>query len=324
MPGFPVLSTMQLIVGVDMHKSIPPPPPAGPLMLPHPVVWFSGLSQKTGFMWAIAATSRACSPESGCPNPTVVGHGHACGRTHDAGPHPAHVWPNVFLPIILLGSSSKSEFGAGSVKVRVSPQGGDSSDMAVNVAWALNFNLQCQDFPLPPAPTGLCFTSNYTVTAGFSLADFVRGLVQCLLDAGVTWLVGLGCAALGAVLKATLARLLGSGAFLGTAKSALKGGFKFRSDAGVRSAMGLMNDGAGFFASNGRVFVDGWRAMPKALASAWKKAPTDQVLGLTTSTFGTFGLGTPVGYSRATAPIGGYAPRTGSSLASGWVDRLFR
>jgi hypothetical protein len=324
MPGFPVLTTLQPIFAVDMHKSIPPPPPAGPLMLPHPVVWLSGLSQMTGFMWAIAATSRASSPESGCPKPTAVGRGYACGRTHDAGPHPAHVWPNIFLPMILLGSSSKSEFGSGTVKVAVSPQGGDSLDMGVNVAYFMNFNLQCQDFPLPPTPTGFCFAVNYTVTAGFSLTDFLRGLVQCFVDAGLTWAVGFSCVVLGAALKAALSRLMSSRAFTATAINALKGGFSFRSEAGVRGAKGLMNDGAGFFASNGRVFVDGWRAMPKAVANAWKSARTDQVLGVTSSTFGTFGLGTPIGYAPAHAPVGGYAKGTVAYHFGNWVDGLFR
>lgn len=324
MPGFPIFTTIQPIVGVDMHKSIPPPPPAGPLMLPHPVVWGSGLSQKTGFMWAIAATSRASSPESGCPRPTVAGFGHACGRTHDAGPHPAHIWPNVLLPLILLGSSSKAEFGSGTVKVAVSPQGGNAMDLAVNVAYVMNLNLDCQDFPLPPLPTGLCFTIHYNITAGFGLMDFLRGLIQCAVDAALTWLVGVACAGLGSVLKGALARLMGNGAFTSVAWSAFKGNFSFSSELGLRSAGDLMNDGAGFFASNGRLFVDGWRAMPAALANAWKNAPADQALGVVGTAVGTFGLGTPIGYAPEHAPVGGYAPSTVASKVGGWVDGLFR
>src|ERR1700749_802553 len=112
MAGFPVLTTTQIIVGVDFHKAVPPPPPVGPLMTPHVVMWGSGLSQKMNFLWSVASTSKASSPESGCLKPVAVGHGHACGRTHDAGPHPGHIWPNIFLPLIMLGSGSKAEFGS--------------------------------------------------------------------------------------------------------------------------------------------------------------------------------------------------------------------
>ena len=324
MPGFPVLTTVQPIIGVDMHKSLPPPPPAGPLMLPHPVVWGSGLSQKTGFMWAIAATSRASSPESGCPKPVSVGFGHACGRTHDAGPHPGHIWPNALLPLILLGSSSKSSFGSGTVKVAVSPQGGGSADMAVNCAFVMNLNMQCQDFPIPPAPTGFCFTIHYNVMAGFSLADFCRGVVQWLVDLALTWLVGLVSAGLSAALKGLVTKLMGNGAFMSVAWSAFKGNFTFTSAAGVRSAMGLMRDGAGFFASSGRLFVDGWRAIPAALANSWKDAPVDQTVGLVGTAAGTFGLGTPIGYAPKDAPVGGYGDNTVSTGVGKWVDSLFR
>lgn len=318
MPGFPVLTTIQPIVGADFHKSIPPPPPAGPLMVPHVVVWGSGLSQKTGFMWAIAATSRASSPESGCLKPTVVGFGHGCGRTHDAGPHPGHIWPNALLPIILLGSSSKAEFGSGTVKIAVSPQGGGSLDMGVNVAYVLNTNLDCQDFPLPPLPTGLSFTIHYSVLAGFSLMDFLRGLIQMAMDMALTWLVGLACAGLTAGLSGLIGKIMGKGAFGALAASS------FRSSFSMGGAASIMRDGAGYFASNGRLFVDGWRAVPAALASAWRNAPADQVVGLAGTAFGTFGLGTPIGYAPQSAPVGGWGPNTVGTKLGTIVDGLFR
>ncbi|HVZ37060.1 MAG TPA: hypothetical protein VG963_31760, partial [Polyangiaceae bacterium] len=62
--------------------------------------------------------------------------------------------------------------------------------MGVNVAYVMNLNLDCQDFPVPPLPSGMCFTINYTVYAGFSLADFFHGLVQLLVDLAITWSVG--------------------------------------------------------------------------------------------------------------------------------------
>lgn len=322
MPGFPVFTTIQPIIGTDFHKSIPPPPPAGPMMMPHVVMWGSGLSQKTGFMWAIAATSRASSPESGCPKPTVVGFGHGCGRTHDAGPHPGHIWPNALLPIILLGSSSKAEFGSGTVKIAIAPQAGGSADMAVNVAYVMNLNLDCQDFPLPPGPTGLCFTIHYNVKAGFSLADFWRGVIQMGVDMALTWLVGAACAGLTAGLSGLLGKVLGKSSFLGGAWSALKGNLRL---AGIgSSAAALMNDGAGYFASNGRVFVNAWRFVPAAIANAWKSAPADQVIGLVGTGVGTFGLGTPIGYAPKNAPVGGWGDNTAGTKLGNWVNGLFR
>jgi hypothetical protein len=321
MPGFPVLTTIQPIVGADFHKSIPPPPPAGPLMVPHVVVWGSGLSQKTGFMWAIASTSRASTPESGCPKPTVVGFGHGCGRTHDAGPHPGHIWPNALLPIILLGSSSKAEFGSGTVKLAIAPQVGGSADMAVNVAFALNLNLDCQDFPIPPLPTGLSFTIHYSVKAGFSLADFMRGLIQMAMDLALTWLVGLACAGLTAGISGIIGKIMGKGAFGALASASFRSSFSL---GGVSSAAGLMRDGAGYFASNGRLFVDGWRFVPAALATAWRDAPADQVVGLVGTAVGTFGLGTPIGYAPENAPVGGWGPQTLGSRLGSIVDGLFR
>jgi len=320
MPGFPVLTTLQPIVGVDAHKSLPPPPPVGPLMLPHPVVWGSGLSQKTGFMWAIAATSRASSPESGCLTPTRVGPGYACGRTHDAGPHPGHIWPNALLPLILLGSASKAEFGSGSVKTAIAPQAGGSADKAINVAFVLNLNLDCQDFPIPPLPTGMCFTTNYFVYAGFTFIDFLRGMMQMIMDALVTWLVGLGCAALSSVLSGVIGKLLGTGA-LSDIWGAFKGSFLL-GGSGVSGAVrgAVMAD----YALSGRAFVEGWRAIPGALASAWRQAPVDQIVGPITSLLGTFGPGTPIGYAPKNAPVGGWGPTTASSGYSGWIDNWHR
>lgn len=324
MPGFPVLTTIQPIAGVDMHKSLPPPPPAGPLMLPHPVVWGSGLSQKTAFMWAIAATSRAASTDSGCLKPTVVGFGHACGRTHDAGPHLGHIWPNALLPLILLGSSSKAEFGSGTVQVGVSPQAGGSADMGVNMAYVFNMNLDCQDFPLPPMPTGFSFTIHYNVTAGFGLNDLLRGLVQMAFDLAATWLVGLASAGLGALLKGLFSRLFTNQSFMSAAWASFKGNFTFTSEAGLRSAMGLMNDGAGFFASNGRLFAQAGRFMPAALANAWKAAPVDQAVGVAGTAVGTFVVGSPIGYAPENAAVFGWNPNSPGSQMGTTINNLFR
>jgi hypothetical protein len=288
MPGFPVLTTLQPIVGVDMHKAIPPPPPAPPPMVPHVVVWGVGLSQKTSFQWAVS-TSKASSPESGCQKPVVVGMGHSCGRLHDAGPHPGHIWPNVLLPLILLGSASKAEFGASTVKIGVAPAAGGNADMGVNVAYVMNANLDCYDAPLPPCPTGFAVTLNYNVMAGFSLADFAHGLLQMLLDSALTWAVGMVCSALGPAVEDLLR---------GEANQVLKTfAGELWGKPGFDTAKALMADGAGFFASSGRLFVDGWGAVLPAAVNAFKNDTPGMVGGIAGTLVSTFGLGMPLGYA---------------------------
>ena len=201
--------------------------------------------------------------------------------------------------------------------------------MAVNVAYVLNANLDCQDFPIPPAPTGMCFTIHYNVLAGFSFMDFLRGLIQLLADSALTWLVGVACAGFSAGLSGLVGKLMGKGAFGTLAWAAFKGSFSLGGivdNVAIRSAAGLMNDGAGYFASNGRLFVDGWRFIPAALATAWRDAPVDQAVGLAGTALGTFGLGTPIGYAPKDAPVGGWNPDNptlGGKLGNA-INGLFR
>jgi len=195
--------------------------------------------------------------------------------------------------------------------------------MGVNVAFVLNTNLDCQDFPLPPAPFGMCFTTNYTVYAGFSFIDFLRGMMQMIMDAAVTWLVGLGCAALSSVLTGVIGKILGRG-FLSEAAGAFRGSFLF-GGSGVSSAVrsAVSSD----FAMSGRAFVDGWRAIPGALASAWRQAPVDMIVGPVSSLIGTFGAGTPIGYAPKNAPVGGWNPdphSTANARYSSWIDSWHR
>ncbi|HEX2660031.1 MAG TPA: hypothetical protein VHU40_17225 [Polyangia bacterium] len=317
MPGFPVMTTVQPIIGVDMHKAIPPPPPAPPPMVPHVVVWGSGLSQKMNFLWSVAATSKASSLESLCVKPTVVGFGHGCGRTHDAGPHPAHIWPNVLLPLIMLGSGSKAEFGSGTVKLAVSPQGGGSADFAINVAYVMNMNLDCQDFPVPPLPTGFCFTIHYNVLAGFTLSDFLRGLVQMLFDMALTWLVGCACAGLSALMSGAIAAVMGKGALAAMGSS-------MRSAFSLGGASQIMSDGAGALLSNGRLFVDGWRAMLAAGKNAFVNDAPGMATGIVSTLTGIYGIGTPVGFAPEGAPVGGWGPNSVASKIGGAINNLFR
>ena len=144
MPGVPMhcLNTIQPIVGCDAHKAIPPPPPAPPPFTPHAVVWGEGWSQKMNFLGMAVATSKATSPESLQPKPVACGWGYAVARTHDADS--SHICAEARCSGIV---------GAGSeVRVRLRTVKLKTGDMAIAVLYAANLNLDCFDFPLPPAP----------------------------------------------------------------------------------------------------------------------------------------------------------------------------
>jgi hypothetical protein len=199
MPGVAmhVLNTNQPLFGVDVHKNLPPP-----LLpfLPHLVVWGVGLSQAGNFLWSAANTSKASSPESHVARPVRADSGYTIGRTHDAGPHPGHLMANLLLPVIMLGSASKHEFGSGTVKV---PGG---VDMAVGVAYVLNANLDCADFPCPPTPSSMSICGMSTVYAGFSVGDLLRGVVQMWADMVVSWLISGACTVAGNMIGGSNAR----------------------------------------------------------------------------------------------------------------------
>jgi hypothetical protein len=146
MAGMLVLTTVQPIIGVDMHTSLPPIPTA---ILPHAVVWGTGLSLKMGLPQALTS-SHAMSPDQPtyAAKPIAAGWGHACGRGHDAGVHFGHIAGNTLLAIIWLGAASKAEFGSGTVKVQ-------GEHMAVNMMVFANLQLHCND-PVP-MPTGVTF-----------------------------------------------------------------------------------------------------------------------------------------------------------------------
>jgi hypothetical protein len=265
----------------------------------------------------VASTSKASTLESVCLTPTVVGFGHGCGRTHDAGPHPGHIWPNILLPIIMLGSGSKAEFGSGTVKLAVSKAGGGSADFCVNVAYIMNMNLDCQDFPVPPLPTGFCFTIHYNVLAGFTLMDFLRGLVQMAFDMAATWAVGGICAGLGALMSGAIAAVMGKGAVAAMGAS-LKGAFS------LGGASTIMADGAGRLLSNGRLFVEGWRFMLAAGKNAFVNDAPGMATGIAGTLVGIYGIGTPVGFAPEGAPIGGYGDNSVATHANKIIDGLFR
>lgn len=205
--GMKCLNTIQPIFGIDFHRTIPPVPP---VYAAHIVVWGEGWSQKIGLI----ENSKAASPETGVEKPVALCWGYAIGREHDAGPHPGHLWLNALLPLIYVGSGSKSEFASGTVK---HPGG----NMAVAVAYAVNLNLNCQDFPVPPLPTGVVVASFCTVKAGFTLGDFLGGILSTLVDMAIGWVLGLICAGIAIGLESSVRGLLGG------LRGALRGGQGF-------------------------------------------------------------------------------------------------
>ncbi len=286
--GMKCLNTIQPIFGADMHKTIPPPLPVPPFA-PHIVVWGEGWSQKTGFMWAVA-NSKAASPESLVTKPVQLCWGYAVGRGHDAGPHPGHVWPNILLPLILVGSGSKSEFASGTVKHK-------QGNIAVAVAYAVNLNLDCQDFPIPPLPTGFVMAMFSSVEAGFTLGDFLGGLFSMLVDMAITWVSGL-FVALGTSAISSAARGL-SGAF----KSVLFGNGGMFGAFGRGLGRGVLQ---GIKASFKVPFVS--KLAPRALAAAFAEAGNTEltrdllgqfpyIMGPVGSALGIRVVGSPVGYS---------------------------
>lgn len=310
--GMKCLNTIQPIMGTDLHKTIPPTVPTPPFA-PHVIVWGEGWSQNTGFMWAVA-NSKAASPQSNVSKPVALCWGYAIGRGHDAGPHPGHIWPNILLPIILLGAGSKSQFASGTVS---HPQG----NMAVAVAFAVNLNLDCQDFPLPPLPTGFVMAMFSTVEAGFTLGDFLGGLFSMLVDMAITWISGLICAGITSALSAV--------------------------GRGLSGALRSVFNGGGFFAALGRGFGRGFlqgmassfeikfvsSLTPSALAAAFRSAALTPVNRALLSQFpyimGPVGsavsirvVGSPVGYSSPDSWYGKRLAPTGKPDPNAWANRL--
>ncbi|XXT18519.1 hypothetical protein WME94_50645 [Sorangium sp. So ce429] len=293
--GMKCLNTIQPIFGVDFHRTIPPPLPIPPYA-PHIVVWGVGWSQKTGFLWAVA-NSKAASPESDCASPVRCGWGYGIGRMHDAGPHPAHIWPNLLLPLVLLGSGSKSEFASGTV---VLPTG----NFAVAVAYAVNLNLDCQDFPIPPLPTGVVVAALCTVHAGFTLGDFLGGLLSMLVDMAISWVAGLVVAGITSGLSAAVRGLAGG------FRSMFLGGAGFLGAFGRGFGRGFVQNIASAF--NVRMVSS---LTPRALATAFAQAArtpvtrallssTPYIMGPIGSAISIYGVGSPLGYSSPSSVYG--------------------
>lgn len=171
MVGLPCIAAFMPIFGCDFHKELPPLPA---VPVPHVVVWFIyGIGSP--------ATSRV---EMTVRSPI----GALAGRGHDAGPFVGHIpippTSCAMLPIVLAGSGSKCEFGAGSVKL-----GSNGYPAAVGLLFAIGPQLHCNDLPIPGLnPTCPGFTGfdlsilNLTVRAGFGLADFIGSMAGAYYD----------------------------------------------------------------------------------------------------------------------------------------------
>lgn len=193
MPAMLAFTTMQPIVGVDMHTSLPPIPP---VILPHVVVWGTGLSLPIGLPSVTASHAMSTDHPKYLAKPIAVGVGHACGRGHDAGAHPGHIAGNTLLPIIFLGSASKAEFGSGTVLVQ-------GEHMAVNLMLFMNLQLHCND-PIP-MPTGFTFaTGSNMVYANLTPIDMLNGFVHMLVDVAIVAILNFVLAGVGTVLVKVL------------------------------------------------------------------------------------------------------------------------
>jgi len=251
MAGMLVLTTMQPIVGVDLHQSLPPFPPA---ILPHAVVWGTGLSLATIPILPVTA-SHAMAPNHphNMDLPVLVGPAHACGRGHDAGPMVAHIAGNTLLPLILLGSASKAEFGSGTVLV-----GKDGEKMAVNLMLVANLQLHCDD-PVP-MPTGVTFaTASSMVYANLTFMDVLNGFAHMIVDVIIVALLNFAIAGVGKV----LGRVLGGQAMKGLLGEL--GG----------SAKSVINDLEDIFVrklSSGKRVIDWSRLTPKGFAQQMSQA----------------------------------------------------
>jgi len=193
--------------------------------------------------------------------------------------------------------------------------------MAIAVAFAVNLNLDCQDFPIPPLPTGVVMAMFSTVEAGFTLGDFLGGLFAMFMDMLLTWISGLICAGITSGLSS-----IGRG---------LSGAFR------------SVFNGGGFFAAFGRGFGRGFlqnmassfetkfvsSMAPRALASAFRSAALTPVTRALLSQFpyimGPVGsaisirvVGSPVGYSDANSAYGTYLAPQGQPDPNAWANKL--
>ncbi|HET9958075.1 MAG TPA: hypothetical protein VFQ61_26445 [Polyangiaceae bacterium] len=178
--GKPCIAQWIPILGVDLHFTLPPipPPPAPPVPQPHLIVWLEGLSCAPG-------SSKVANTGNGAKN-VLSPIGALVGRGHDAAFVVAHICLTMplhaLLPVIILGSANKVEFGVASVRLPTGP-------VSVGESFVVGTQLDCSEpFPLPSSKN--ISILNYTVQAGLTMADIIASLAAMLVDGLITFILG--------------------------------------------------------------------------------------------------------------------------------------
>ena len=151
-------------ISVDLHHNLPPPPaPPVPLYLPY--FWLQILGGLPFFNKVKMAKK------------TYAWHFPALQKDTDIGGMLVHVGNpiNLKLPLIIYKSSSKSHFGASTVKI-------ENEIVATSSLIFVNHNMNCGN----PCnlPTGIVVAPN-TVMAGMTIGDYISGTLTIVIDASI-------------------------------------------------------------------------------------------------------------------------------------------
>lgn len=167
-----ILGNWHLMIGSELHyfwlsgSPVPAPPPA---VLNH---ISSMILNGTGLTASKTTNVQAT-------NNKIIHQGSDIGNfiLHVNIP-PAPI--NLFLPLHIAFSGSKSMFGVNTVIAEDNPVG-------VAVAVIMNFNLNCSD-PVY-LPGGVVYAFPMTCQAGFTLADFLGGLMHMAFDMAISYAI---------------------------------------------------------------------------------------------------------------------------------------
>jgi hypothetical protein len=230
--GMPILNTMQPIIGVDIHNSLPPVPPAP---APHVVVWMLGLSGWMNLILWQSASKATTKKNEELPveRPVLAFSEHSCARAHDAGPHLGHFAANALLAVIWAGASSKCEFGSGTVRTPADPMG-------VNMMFVANLQLDCAD-PIA-MPTSVAITIDYTIKAGFTWMDLLNGVVHMVVDLIIDALIGVFLGGVQLLAKGAIDRVFKKYALIGLREAFGKEGLKEGVWGGLKDARKAFKD----------------------------------------------------------------------------------
>ena len=177
MSAFNILKPNHFMFGIDLHDAVIPPSPTPIPFIPH-----IGWGNLEGNVGSPPGTKAARTNAESVP---------MLQRGTDIGLGIPHFSLNILLPLVILGSGSKSYFGAGTVKL-------EGTAVAVAVLHNANINLNCGGSTIPPTPSGYVIAP-CTVRAGMTFGDLLAGILQMVVEAAVQWGIGF---ALGKVLPA--------------------------------------------------------------------------------------------------------------------------